>query len=191
MFCAKNAFFSFLRTQNDQIVISLQTELYTNQSDFKFKHEWQHALMWKLLESSSQRQDHCHLVSKQGITAVGQAGLILPPWRLANDFTSFCLNILFVLPASKRNIFLKLIVVKFSVWKHLLEQIVSVLLVCNKPRAYYSVLKSLGGFSAKTSSVLQSEWRTFTHFWFPYHPTLWGNLFIFIFGQEKREVAGL
>lgn len=143
----KNAFFSFLRTQNDQIVITLQTELYTNQSVFKFKHGWQHGLAWKLLESSSWVQDHCRFIAKQDITAVGQVSLVLPHWRLANDFTSCCLNILFVLPASKRNIFSKIDCGKFSVWKHLLEQIVSVLLlVSNKPRAHYSVLKSVGFF---------------------------------------------
>lgn len=68
---------------------------------------------------------------------------------LANDFTSYLacyFHILFVLPSWKKY-FSKVDCGEFSVWKHLLEDIIRVLLLVSKvPRTYYSVLKSVSYF---------------------------------------------
>lgn len=65
-----------------RIIISLQIELYTNQSVFRFKHgcPWQYALTSEFLEGSTWVQEHCRFIVKRGVAGVGNVGL-LPPHR--------------------------------------------------------------------------------------------------------------
>lgn len=74
----------------------------------------------------------------------------------------------------KEKYFSKIDCGKFSVWERSLEDETRVLLLVNKPKAYYSVLKSVGFFLPK-QAVYCGQNENFTHFWFFYYPTLWGT----------------
>lgn len=77
---------------------------------------------------------------------------------------------------------------EFSVWKHLLEEKIRVLLV-NKPRAYCSVLKSAGFFFYQNKQYTVVRMKTFTHFWFFYYPIIWGTQSLLFWAGKKRGAA--
>ena len=135
-----------------RLIISLQIEFYTNQSVFRFKHgcPWQHALTSEFLEV---------LLGCKN-TAVSLWSEASQVWGMSASFlhTEGLYWLLFkhhICPSClKEKYFSKTGYGEFSVWEHLLEEKTSVLLLVNKPKAYYSVLKSVGFFPTKTSSIL-------------------------------------
>ena len=189
MFCAKmhSLVFRGLKMTKKSL-LCLHIELYPNQTAFRFKHEWQHGLLDVAIAGVlGQCKTPLPVLCKARHHGCGSGRPQLPHWGLANDFYWLPFKHLICPSCLKEEYFSKLDCGKFSVWKHLPREDRVLLVVSNRPRAYYSVLKSVG-FSTKTRSRLQSECSTVTRFWFSYHPTLRGNLVIFIWGQAKSRL---
>lgn len=117
-------------------------------------------------------------------------GIILSRGRLANTFTTCCSNILFVLPASKRNIFLKLIVASF-LFENISWKRKWILLISSKLRAYSSVLKS-GDFFVSTHPLpkqgLHCGQKELLLIFdsFIYYPTLWRSQSLLFWDRKGR-----
>lgn len=114
MFCVKiHSLGASELKMTKRIVISLQIELCSDQSVFRLKQESRNMEVAREFYLGTRKLSVHWLTVKLGKLGVGNVGHLLPHRRLVNAFTSCCLNILFVLPASKRNSFLKLIVARF------------------------------------------------------------------------------
>lgn len=112
---------------------------------------------------------------------MGDVGIILPAGGVANAFTSCCSNILFALPASERNIFLKLwqvFCLKTFVGRE------NEFYWYAKPRAYYSVFEICIPYQKKKFIVVRKK-NFYLFFLFFSLPHAWRS-YSFLFLARKK-----